>query len=58
MTVVRTVKCPLCGWHHPLTRTGIMRLQRGESADQSKGKFVFLSNEPSELTLIPVRECK
>ena len=34
-----------------------MRLQREESADQPKGKFLFLSNEPGELTLISVREC-
>ena len=36
----------------------LMRLQRGEPADQPKGKFLFLSNEPSELTFISVRECK
>jgi hypothetical protein len=35
-----------------------MRLQRGEAADQPKGKFLFLSNEPGELTFISVRECK
>lgn len=58
MTVIRTVKCPLCGWHHPLTRTGIMRLQRGQTADQLKGDFLFLTGEPGELTLISVRECK
>lgn len=56
--LIRTVKCPLCGWHHSIMRTGIMRLQREESADQPKGKFLFLSNEPSELTFISVRECK
>ena len=57
MTVIRTVKCPLCGWHHPITRTGIMRLQRGESADQPKGNFLFLTDELGELTFISVREC-
>jgi len=55
---IKTVKCPLCGWHHPLRRTGIMRLQRGETADQPKGNFLFLTDEPNELTLISVRECK
>jgi len=57
VTVIRTVKCPLCGWHHPITRTGIMRLQRGESADQPKGNFLFLTDELGELTFISVREC-
>lgn len=55
---IKTVKCPLCGWHHSIMRTGIMRLQREESADQPKGKFLFLSDEPSELTFISVRECR
>lgn len=55
---IKTVKCPLCGWHHSIIRTGIMRLQRGEAADQPKGKFVFLSNKLSELTFISVRDCK
>lgn len=56
--LIRTVKCPLCGWHHSIMRTGIMRLQREESADQPKGKFLFLSNELGELTFISVKECK
>lgn len=55
---IKTVKCPLCGWHHSIIRTGIMRLQRGESADRPKGKFLFLSNKPNELTFISVRECR
>jgi len=56
--LIRTVKCPLCGWHHPFTRTGIMRLQRGETADQPKGDYLFLSDKLGELTFISVRECK
>jgi len=56
--LIKTVKCPLCGWHHSIMRTGIMRLQRGETADQPKGNFLFLTDEPGELTFISVRECK
>ena len=56
--LIKTVKCPLCGWHYPLTRTDITRLQREETADQPKENFLFLTDEPGELTFISVRECK
>lgn len=58
MTLIRTVKCPLCGWHHAITRTGINRLHRGEAADKPKGHFLFLTDELGELTFISIRECK
>jgi len=56
--LIKNIKCPLCGWHHPFTRTGIKRVQRGEVADQPKGNFVFLTNELGELTFISIRECR
>lgn len=55
---VETVKCPTCGWHHPIRRTGIMRLQRGESADQPKGEFVFGDFDLDEAASISIREVK
>jgi len=42
-TIVKTVKCPLRGWHWALEAKGSKRLQRGESADLPKGeKFISL----------------
>ncbi len=55
---IRTVRCPLCGWHHPISRTGIMRVQRGELASQPKGDFSFDKGDPAEMTLISIRECR
>ena len=57
-TTIKSVKCPLCGWHHPITRTGSKRLLRGESADQPKGAFLFNKVNPNESAFISVRECK
>jgi len=55
---IETVKCPLCGWHHPIERTGIMRLQRGEPADQPKGPFEFGNFDLDEAAFISIREAK
>jgi len=55
---IRTVRCPLCGWHHPILRTGSKRLLRGESVDQPKGAFLFNKVNPNESAFISVRECK
>lgn len=55
---IQTVKCPLCGWHHPIERTGIMRLQRGEPADQRKGPFEFAVFDLNQGAFISIREVK
>ena len=55
---IETVKCPLCGWHHPIERTGIMRLQRGEAADQPKGPFEFGGFDLNQEAFISIREVK
>ena len=34
-----------------------MRLQRGEAAHQPKGDFLFLTDDPADLTFICIREC-
>lgn len=57
-TIVKTVKCPLCGWHWTLESKGSKRLQRGESADLPKGKFTFEKFDPKEEKLISIRECQ
>lgn len=31
---VKMVKCPLCGTHKPMERTGVMRLQKGKGFDR------------------------
>jgi len=56
-TTIKTVKCPLCGWHHPIESKGSKRLQRGESADQPKGVFLFDKVNPEESAFISIREC-
>ena len=56
--LIRTIKCPLCGWHHPIIRRGSKRLLRGESVDQPKGVFLFNNVNPNESAFISVRECK
>jgi hypothetical protein len=56
--LIKSVKCLLCGWHHPIIRTGSKRLLRGESVDQPKGAFLFNKVNPNESAFISVRECK
>ena len=56
-TTIWTVKCPLCGWHHPIESKGSKRLQRGESAGLPKGVFLFNKVNPEESAFISVREC-
>lgn len=31
---VKMIKCPVCGTHKPMERTGVMRLQKGKSFDR------------------------
>jgi len=57
-TIIKTVVCPLCGWHHPIEHKGSMRLQRGEDATLPKGKFSFNRFDPKEKTFISIRECQ
>ena len=57
-TEVKTVKCPLCGWHHSIEQKGSKRLQRGETADSAKGKFVFANFNLNEAAFISIREVK
>lgn len=56
--LIKSVKCPLCGWHHSIIRTGSKRLVRGESADQPKGAFLFNKVNPNESAFISIRECR
>jgi len=57
-TIIKIVKCPLCGWHWTLESKGSKRLQRGESADLPKGKFHFDKFDPKEEKFISIRECQ
>jgi len=57
-TEVKTVKCPLCGWHHPIEQKGSKRLQRGEVADLPKGEFVFGNFDLNEAAFISIREAR
>ena len=57
-TLIKTVKCPLCGWHHSIEHKGSKRLQRGEIADLPKGKFHFNKFDPKEEKFISIRECQ
>lgn len=56
--LIKNVKCPVCGWHRPITKTGIRRLQRGEPVNRPQRDFMFLSDNLEELTFISVRECR
>jgi len=57
-TEVKTVKCPLCGWHHPIEQKGSKRLQRGDPANLPKGEFVFGSFDLNEVAFISIREAR
>jgi len=57
-TIIKTVKCPLCGWHWTLESKGSKRLQRGEMADLPKGMFTFEKFDPKEEKFISLRECQ
>jgi len=57
-TEIKTVKCPLCGWHHSIEHKGTKRLLRGDPADHPKGKFVFRDFDLKEATFISIREVK
>lgn len=57
-TIIKTVKCPLCGWHWTLESKGSKRLQRGEDATFPKGKFHFNKFDPKEEKFISLRECR
>ena len=57
-TEIKTVKCPLCGWHHPIEQKGSKRLQRGDFADLPKGEFVFGGFDLNEAAFISIREVR
>ncbi len=57
-TEIKTVKCPWCGWHHPIEEKGSKRLQRGEVADQPKGESIFGNFDLSKEALISIREAR
>jgi len=57
-TEIKTVKCPLCGWHHPIEQKGSKGLQRGEVADQPKGELVFGNFDLSKEAFISIREAR
>jgi len=57
-TIIKTVKCPLCGWHWTLESKGSKRLQRGEDAAFPKGKFNFNKFDPKEEKFISLREAQ
>ena len=57
-TIIKTVKCPLCGWHWTLESKGSKRLQRGEDASFPKGKFNFNKFDPKEEKFISIREAQ
>ena len=55
---IKTVKCPLCGWHHPIEHKGSMRLQRGAVADLPKGEFAFGNFDLNQVAFISIREAR
>ena len=55
---IKTVKCPLCGWHHSIEQKGSKRLIRGDAADQPKGEFVFGDFDLNEAAFISIREAR
>ena len=57
-TEIRTVKYPLCGWHHPIEQKGSKRLQRGDPVDLPKGEFVFGNFDLNEAGFISIREVR
>jgi len=57
-TTIKSVRCLLCGWHHPIEHKGSKRLLRGEDASMPKGMFTFNKGEPGESTFISIRECR
>lgn len=57
-TTIKQVKCPVCGWSHPIEHKGSMRLQRGEPAGQPKGAFLFNKVDPEQSAFISIRECR
>ena len=57
-TEIKTVKYPLCDWHHSIEHKGSKRLQRREAADQLKGEFVFGDFDLNEAAFISIREVK
>lgn len=56
MSQTEMVKCPFCGTHKPIKRTGIMRLQKDKTADRQYN-FVFDHVDLGNSAFISVREC-
>jgi hypothetical protein len=50
------VKCPFCGTHKPLQRTGIVRLQKGKVANNFY-TFSYDHIDPEASQFISIREC-
>ena len=57
-TEVKTIRCPLCGWHHPIEHKGSKRLQRGDPANLPKGEFIFGNFDLNEVAFISIREAR
>ena len=55
---IEEIKCPLCGWHHPIEYKGSKRLQRGEDASMPKGKFTFDKVDIEQSAFISIKECR
>lgn len=58
MAEIEQVKCPVCGWHRPIEQKGTMRLQRGDPANQPKGKFAFGNFDLDQVAFISIRESR
>ncbi|MBA7716060.1 hypothetical protein ES703_125119 [subsurface metagenome] len=57
MSQTEMVKCPFCGTHKPIRRTGVMRLQHDKTADKQYN-FVFDHVDLGNSAFISIRECQ
>lgn len=57
MSEIEMVKCPFCGQHKSLRRTGIRRIQKGKTFDRPY-EFAFDHVDPLESGFISIRECQ
>lgn len=56
MSEIEMTKCPFCGHHKAMERTGINRIQRGQTADRQY-TFRYDHVDPKESAFISIREC-
>lgn len=56
MSQTEMIKCPFCGTHKPIKRTGVMRLQKDKIADRQYN-FVFDHVDLGNSAFVSVREC-